>query len=132
MHSKKITVKHYLNKRAKPKIYRKEEFYPLYIQLIVDAKKAQIKSRLSQYLTLYHSEIEQFTRKDGQLDKLILSGYFTEKLYERIIDEKLFPISSLLEDEVAVITKIISLQKPFDNKLFTLNHFSVEYINDAS
>ena len=127
MHSKKITVKHYLNKRAKPKIYRKEEFYPLYIQLIVDAKKAQIKSRLSQYLTLYHSEIEQFTRKDGQLDKLILSGYFTEKLYERIIDEKIFPVSPLLEDEVAVITKIITLQNPFENKLFTLNHFSVEY-----
>ena len=36
MSNKKITVKHYLNKRAKPKIYRKEEFYPLYIQLIVD------------------------------------------------------------------------------------------------
>jgi hypothetical protein len=59
MQSKKITVKHYLNQRAKPKLSRKEEYYPLYIQLIVDAKKAQIKSRLSQYVPLYHSEIEQ-------------------------------------------------------------------------
>lgn len=127
MHSKKITVKHYLNKRAKPKVYRNDEYYPLYIQLIVDAKKAQIKSMLSQYLSIYHSEIEQFTRKDSQLDKLIQSGYFTEKLYDRINEESIFPVSNLLEDEVAVITKIIKLHKPFENKQFTLNHFSVEY-----
>lgn len=127
MHSKKITVKHYLNKRAKPKIYKKEEYYPLYIQLIVDAKKAQIKSRISQYLGTYHSEIEQFTRKDSDLDKLIFDGYFTEKLFERITDEDLFPIANLVRDEVAVITKIIILQEPFENKNFTLNHFSGEY-----
>ena len=127
MHSKKITVKHYLNKRAKPKVYRKEEYYPLYIQLIVDAKKAQIKSRINQYLDMYHSEIEGFTRKDTALDKLIISGYFTEKLLDRISVENIFPIAPLLEDEVAVITKIIVLQKPFENKQFTLNHFSAEY-----
>lgn len=127
MPSKKITVKHYLNQRAKPKLFRKEEYYPLYIQLIVDAKKAQIKSRLSQYINLYNSEIEQFTKKEGQLTKLLLSGYFTEKLFERIDEEKIFPVANLLEDEVAVITKIIRLQNPFENKQFTLNHFSGEY-----
>ena len=127
MQNKKITVKHYLNKRAKPKLFRKEEFYPLYIQLIVDAKKAQIKSRMSQYLSLYHSEIEQLTKKEDQLDKLILSGYFSDRLYERIWEEKIFPVVNLMEDEVAVITKIIKLQNPFDNKLFTLSNFSSEY-----
>ncbi len=127
MPSKKITVKHYLNQRAKPKLFRKEEYYPLYIQLIVDAKKAQIKSRLSQYINLYNSEIEQFTKKESQLTKLLLSGYFTEKLFERIDEEKIFPVANLLEDEVAVITKIIRLQNPFENKQFTLNHFSGEY-----
>jgi hypothetical protein len=127
MQNKKITVKHYLNRRAKPKIYRKEEYYPLYIQLIVDAKKAQIKSRMSQYLSLYHSEIEQLTKKDEQLDNLVLSGYFTEKLYERIWDEKIFPVVNLMEDEVAVITKIIKFQNPFENKQFSLNSFSADY-----
>ena len=83
MHSKKITVKHYLNKRAKPKVYQREAYYPMYIQLIVDAKKAQIKSRLNQYLGLYHGEIERLTKKDSQLGKLILSGYFTEKLLDK-------------------------------------------------
>jgi len=132
MFSKKITVKHYLNKRAKPKLYKKEEYYPLYIQLIVDAKKAQIKSRLSQYLEIYHSEIEQFTNKDSGLDKLLLSGFFTERLYDKIIEENLFPVSNLIEDEVNVITKIIELQKPFDNKQFTLNNFSGEYKKHVS
>jgi hypothetical protein len=127
MHSKKITVKHYLNRRAKPKIYRKEEFYPLYIQLIVDAKKAQIKSRISQYLVNYHSEVGQLTQKDPELDKLILAGYFTEKLFERIHEEEIFPVAHLIGDEVSVITKIIKFQKPFENKRFTLNHFSSEY-----
>jgi hypothetical protein len=127
MHSKKITIKHYLNKRAKPRIYRKEEYYPVYIQLIVDAKKAQIKSRLSQYLSIYHSEIEQFTRKDSGLDKLILSGFFTEKLFDKVHEDSIFPIAQLLEDEISVITKIIIHQKPFENKNFTLNNFSFEY-----
>ena len=58
MPSRKITVKHYLNKRAKPRFYKQEEYYPVYIQLIVDAKKAQIKSRINQYLDLYQSEIK--------------------------------------------------------------------------
>ncbi len=132
MHSKKITVKHYLNRRAKPKIYRKEEYYPLYLQLIVDAKKAQIKSKLSQHLALYKSEIDQFTRKESQLNKLILAGYFTEKLFNRIIEETIFPFAQLLEDEISVITKIIKLQKPFENKQFTLNHFSIEYKKHVS
>jgi len=132
MHSKKITVKHYLNRRAKPRLHRKEEYYPLYIQLIVDAKKAQIKSRLSQYLGIYHSEIEQLTQKDSQLDKLILSGYFSEKFFDRINDDNIFPVAQLLEDEVAVITKIIKLQKPFENSRFTLNHFSTEYKKHAT
>lgn len=127
MHSKKITVKHYLNKRAKPKVYQREAYYPMYIQLIVDAKKAQIKSRLNQYLGLYHGEIERLTKKDSQLGKLILSGYFTEKLLDKFSGENVFPIAPLMEDEVSVITKIIRLQKPFESKHFSLNNFSVEY-----
>lgn len=132
MHTKKITVKHYLNKRAKPKVYRKEEYYPLYIQMIVDAKKAQIKSRLNQYLGLYQSEIEFLTKKDSQLDKLVVSGYFNDRLLERIYTEKIFPLAPLMEDEIAVITKIIRLQKPFENKHFSLNNFSSEYIKHVT
>lgn len=127
MASKKITVKHYLNKRAKPRFYLKEEYYPVYIQLIVDAKKAQIKSRINKYLDLYQSEIRTIHRDEVQLKKLILSGFFTDELFERIVNDKIHPISSLLNDEINVITKIIELQHPFVNENFTLNNFSTDY-----
>ena len=127
MQSKKITVKHYLNKRAKPKVLRREEYYPLYIQLIVDAKKAQIKSRINSYLGHYHGELEHLTKKDARLDNLILSGYFTEKLIEDITAKNVFPVAQLMEDEIGVITKIIRLQRPFEDKSFSLNNFSSEY-----
>jgi hypothetical protein len=127
MPSKKITVKHYLNKRAKPRFYKQEEYYPVYIQLIVDAKKAQIKSRINQYLESYQSEIKTIHRDEVQLKKLILSGFFTDDLFERIQRNKLQPVYPLLKDEINVITKIIELQHPFQNEHFTLNNFSSDY-----
>ncbi len=127
MEAKKITIKHYLNKRAKPKVYRKEYFYPMYIQLIVDAKKAQLKSRINEHLKIYQSEIDQLTNRDKELDKLILSGYFTGKQLDKVYADQLFPLYQLLQDEISVIRKIIILQKPFENKNFTLNNFSREY-----
>ena len=117
MPNKKITVKHYLNKRAKPRFYQKEEYYPVYIQLIVDAKKAQIKSRINHYLELYQSELKTIHREEVELKKLILSGFFTDELFERIVHDKIHPISSLLNDET----------NPFDNEMFTLNNFSSDY-----
>ena len=127
MDGKKITVKHYLNKRAKPREYKKEYFYPLYIQIIVDAKKAQIKSRINEHLEIYQSEIDQMTRKNKELDQLILDGYFTEKQIDNVYKNETFPLFQLLSDEIDVIKRIIILQKPFDNRNFSLQHFSHEY-----
>jgi hypothetical protein len=127
MEFKKITVKHYLNQRAKPKEYKKELFYPLYVQLIVDAKKAQIKSRVYEQFGIYESEINQITKKDRELNRLILDGYFSEKHIERIYTNRIFPLYPLLADEIEVIKRIIILMKPFENRNFTLNDFSDEY-----
>ena len=127
METKKITVKHYLNKRAKPKTYKKELCYPLYIQLIVYAKKAQLKSRINHHLELFQSEIESISGKDHKLAEIMLSGYFTEKQIARVYQNQTFPLHQLLNDEIEVIRRIIALQHPFDNKDFTLNDFSEEY-----
>ena len=127
MESKKITVKHYLNKRAKPREYKKELFYPLYVQLIVDAKKAQIKSKIYEQFGIYESEIDNITKKDKELDRLILNGYFSDRQIEKIYSNKIFPLFELLNDEINVIKRIIILMKPFENKKFTLNNFSSEY-----
>jgi len=41
----KITVKHFLNKRLKPKLIDNKEKYPLYVQIIFQTKTTQIKSQ---------------------------------------------------------------------------------------
>ena len=127
MESKKITVKHYLNKRAKPKIYNRESYYPLYIQLIVYTRKAQLKSRINEHLKLYQSQLEQQCKKDGDMAKLMLTGYFTTKQLDQFYRNEIFPLYNLLNDEIEVIKRIISLQKPFESSSFTLNNFSGEY-----
>lgn len=132
MPSKKITVKHYLNKRAKPRFYQHEEYYPVYIQLIVDAKKAQIKSRINKYLEDYQSEIRTIHRDEMQLKKLVLSGFFTDDLFNMLLHDKIHPIYPLIQDEISVITNIIELQHPFENEHFTLNNFSSDYEKHVS
>lgn len=123
----KITVKHYLNKRAKAKFLVKEKFYPLYIQIIVNGKKAQIKSKINEHLKIYRSDIERVTKNNQEMNNLLMQGYVSERFFDEIIKSKLFPLNQLLIDEVLVITRIISLQQPFTNKDFTLNNFSDDY-----
>jgi hypothetical protein len=129
MVNRKITVKHYLNKRAKPKFLVKEKYYPLYIQIIVNGKKAQIKSKINEHLKIYRSDVERITRNNAEMHELLMQGYVSDKFFEEINRARLFPLFHLLNDEVAVITRIISLQQPFSNKDFTLNNFSEDYTN---
>ncbi len=127
MAQKKITVKHYLNKRAKAKSLNKEKHYPLYIQIIVNGKKAQIKSKINEHLKIYRSDIERITKNNNDLYELLMQGYLSDKFFEDVLRVKLFPIYHLLQDEVAVITRIIEYSQPFTNKDFTLNNFSEDY-----
>ena len=127
MDRRKITVKHYLNKRAKPRVYNKEKYYPLYIQIIVSGKKAQIKSKINEHLKIYRSDIERITQQNEELNELLLAGFFTDSLMKSIVKNKTFPLFHLLNDEVQVITRIIKFNNPFDNKDFTLSNFSEQY-----
>ena len=102
----KITVKHYLNKRAKAKTINGEKFYPLYLQLFVAGKTAQLKSKVPDYLSTYREIIETSFPEKEKLN-LILQGNFTESIFSRIETEKLFPMHVLMNDEVSVITYII-------------------------
>jgi hypothetical protein len=127
MVSKKITVKHYLNKRAKAKSIPREKYYPLYIQIIVNGKKAQIKSKINEHLKIYRSDVDRITKNNQVISLALMEGYVSDKFFEDIKKNKIFPLYQLLMDEVAVITRIISLQKPFTNQEFTLNNFGEEY-----
>jgi hypothetical protein len=127
MERRKITVKHYLNLRAKDKSFQREKFFPLYIQIIVNGKKAQIKSRIHEFLKIYRSDIERITQNDADFFNLILDGYFSEKFLDSIEKKNIFPLNQLLQDEVAFLKRIIAYQRPFDNSEFTLFNFGSEY-----
>jgi len=127
MERKKITVKHYLNQRAKEKFFQREKYFPLYIQIIVNGKKAQIKSRIHEFMKIYRSDIERVTQNNSDLYNLVLDGYFSEKFIDNIDKKKLFPLYQLLQDEISVIKRIIVHQHPFNNIHFTLFNFGWEY-----
>jgi len=127
MASKKITVKYYLNKRAKAKFLAKEKYFPLYIQIIVNGKKAQIKSKINEHLRIYRSDVERITKGNEMMHELLMEGYVSEKFFEEIKRSKVFPLHQLLTDETVVVAKIIALHQPFTNEDFTLNEFSEEY-----
>lgn len=127
MVNRKITVKHYLNKRAKAKFLLKEKFFPLYIQIIVNGKKAQIKSKINEHLKIYRSDVERITKNNKEMNELLMQGYVSDKFFDEVRRARLFPLMHLLNDETAVITRIITFHKPFTNPDFTLNNFSDDY-----
>jgi len=126
--SRKITVKHYLNKRAKAKLLGDDKYYPLYLQLIVSGYKAQLKSKIYEYFNSYRGNIEKLF-PDKEKARLINQGYFSEQLFNKINNEKIFPLSAIFEDETELISRIIKSILLYNTKTFSLNNFSSIYDN---
>jgi len=122
----KLTVKHYLNKRAKSKSLNGEHFYPLYLQLIVSGQKAQLKSKTQEFLHIYRAEVNKFSLNHS-INDLLINGYFSENLLEKIENEKIFPFYHILKDEIHILNYIISAEQPFSNKSFSLVNISSNY-----
>lgn len=76
----KITVKHYLNTNLKPYIIRGENYYSMYIMVVVNRKNTKVKS-------------------------ISFEELYTEKDFEDILSDS----DSLLTQEIAVIEKVCSL-----------------------
>lgn len=122
----KITVKHYLNKRAKSRTLNGESFYPLYLQIIVAGHKAQLKSKIQEYISGYKGNIEKFFINKN-LSNLVNDGYFSDSLIKRIENEQIFPVFNLFNDEIEIMTAIIVSQQPFRNTSFSLLNISQHY-----
>lgn len=122
----KITVKHYLNKRAKAKTLNGERYFPLYIQIIVAGHKAQLKSKIQDFISGYEGYIEKIFYNKS-ISKLVNHGYFSDSLINRIENEELFPLINLFNDEINIISDIIKSQRPFKNKSFSLTNISRHY-----
>ena len=123
---RKITVKHYLNKRAKAKILGEEKYYPLYLQLIVSGHKAQLKSKIYEYFNSYRGYFEKLF-PDPEKIKLINQGYFSDQLFKKIASERIFPLTNIFEDETELVTKIIKSILHYNTKSFSLYNFSSIY-----
>ncbi len=126
MNKGKITVKHYLNGRAKPINSGDKEYLPLYIQVISKGKRAQLKSRIPQSLESYRSYTESYFEEKNECD-LISDGYFTYDGLQHIRDKQVFPLCSLLEDEINILTEIIRLIRDQSNSTFTLSNLGNFY-----
>jgi hypothetical protein len=124
----KITVKHYLNKRALPCSFGGTDFFPLYIQIIAAGNKAQIKSKINDYITSYQSIIHTNFNSE-ELTEIIKRGYFSEKLLAVIYKEKAYPVYNLLEDELNIVSRLILNNKAYKTKAFTLVNVSSTYEN---
>jgi hypothetical protein len=124
--NRKITVKHYLNKRAKAKYSGEEKYYPLYLQIIVSGHKAQLKSKIHDYLNSYRGNIEKLYQ-DPEKIRLINEGYFSEQIFKKISGDKVFPLTNLFEDETELITRIIKSILHYTTKTFSLYNFSSIY-----
>ncbi len=122
----KVTVKHYLNKRALPHSFEGTNYYPLYIQIIAAGHKAQIKSKISDHISPYIC-ILQKEINSGDLTEIIKSGYFSEKLLSDIYREKFFPLYYLLQDELHIVSGLIRINRTYKTRAFTLVNFSATY-----
>ena len=123
-----ISIDHFLNRQEKSKTYQSENYYPVYIQLKVEGNQKQIRSRINEHLKIYRSDLDRITQRDKRLEKLILSGFFSQTLFDKLMNQELFPIYHLLNDEKNVLNAILSeKESPGKNPSDNLGHVEKEY-----
>lgn len=65
---KKLTIKFFLNKRLKPRIWKNEVYYPLYVSIIYDKKNTSFKYKdLWRNLGLWFKEEKDIEKKDKEI-----------------------------------------------------------------
>jgi hypothetical protein len=105
-----FSIRHYLNRKIKPVVFKNEEFYPLSLAVNANGKEARMKSHLSEYLKIYAGHVERLTNGEPELARLFNAGLFSERWLTLIAKEKKFPIFHLMADEISVLTKVIELR----------------------
>lgn len=122
-----ITIRHFLNKKIKPRIYKNEKYYPLYIQITSDDKKYDIRSNISEHLKIYQSDIFRICKQDKDYLDVISSGHFSEKFFHSILKDQIFPLYQLINDETLVIKKILLYKNSAREVIISLENFQEEY-----
>jgi hypothetical protein len=117
-------IYHKLLVSSEPKKFKTEKFYSLWIFIELNGKTLQIRSKVSEYLKLYRSDLDRITQGEKELCELICSGYFSEELLKDMMSNKRFPVYNLLEDEIYVIGKVLGMKEK--NLLMKMTADSVE------
>ena len=124
---KHLEITPFIQHKAFAKTYWNEDYHPLELTIRYDKQSIQIRSKISDFLKLYHNDIRKATRDDPKSTKYILQGYFSEKKFMEIMNGRQFPVFDLLMDEIDLITRIIRYYEPFDPANFTAQNFTAEY-----
>lgn len=106
----RVSITHYLDKKIKPVVFNDMKFYPLYLTVMVNAKKTRIRSRLSEYLKIYAGHVDRLTSGNRDLARLFHAGLFSETWIALITKEKKFPVFHLMSDEVSVLKKVVAFR----------------------
>jgi hypothetical protein len=122
-----ITIRHFLNKKVTPRIYRNEKYYPLYIEITSDDKKYNIKSNISEHLKIYQSDIFRICKQDKDYLGVISSGYYSENFFQSILKDQIFPLYQLINDETLVIKKILLYKNSGSEVVKSLKNLQEEY-----
>jgi len=107
----KLNIFHKLIVSSDQKKFGAENYNSVWVVIEFDGKSFQIKSKVSEYLKLYRSDMDRITQGDKELCELICSGYFSEDLLDNMYSNKRFPVYNLLEDEKYVIGKVLGLKE---------------------
>lgn len=115
---KLITVKHFLNKRLKPKIYRNEKLYPSYCQITYLRHNTQF---------LFDWDIYIYFEDEDEYKDSSLSNRFTEETFTSLLEEEV----ELIKEIELTIEKAILFEEKRHGEKFHLKGFSkrLEFYN---
>lgn len=122
-----LNIFHNLIIASDQKKFGASNFNSLWVVVEFDGKSIQIKSKVSEYLKLYRSDMDRITEGDKELCELICSGFFSEDLLNDMISNKRFPVYNLLEDEKYVIGKVLEMKEKQFLKQMTTESLEDEY-----
>ncbi len=122
---------HFLDKTETAMLGGQGEFYPVYISVSSGIKNISVLSRIGHFMRPYMSDIESLVDKDLSSSGLMIEGFLTEGLMKRAKTEQVFPLTSLLEQELEIIKKAALREIELNGEL-TDNNFAWSYARYSS
>ncbi len=128
---KDLEAYHFLDKTETAMLGCMGEYYPVYISVSKGQDTISVLSRIGHYLRPYSSDAELLVDKDPYSSKLLLEGFLSESLMKKSKSNNLFPLTSLLEQELEIVKKTAMIETRSTEKLYD-NSFARTYARYSS